>query len=54
MPKKFETPRFEKYGGKGDPNTHVAAFTTMCRDFFFEEDLLAKLFPRSLKDTTLE
>jgi len=45
MPDKFDTHHFEKYSGKDDPNTHVTTFTAMCSDFYFEEDLLAKLFP---------
>lgn len=54
MPQGIEIPIFEKYGGKGDPSNHVNAYTTLCSDFFLDDKLLAKLFPRTLKDTTLE
>lgn len=54
MPQGVEGPRFKKYGGKGDPSNHVFAYTTLCSDFILDDKLLAKLFPGSLKDTTLE
>lgn len=54
MPQGIEFPRFEKYYGKGDPISHVSAYTILCSDFIFEDNLLTKLFPRSLNDTALE
>lgn len=54
MPQGIEVPRFEKYGGKGDPSNHVTAYIALCSDFILEDKLLAKLFPRYLKDTALE
>jgi hypothetical protein len=54
MPPGIEVPRFEKYGGKGDHVSHAYAFTTLCCDIFLEENILARLFHRSLKDTALD
>lgn len=54
MPQGIEVHQFEKYVGKGDLVSHVLAFTAFCSDFIFEDKLLAKIFPRSLKDIALE
>lgn len=47
-------PRFVTYGGKGDPSNHVNTYTALCSEFFLDDKLLAKLFPRTLKDIALE
>lgn len=54
MPRGIKMSHFEKYGGKGDPINHVNAFTTLCSYFVLDERLLAKNFPRTLKDSALE
>lgn len=54
MPQGIEMPRLEKYEGKEDPTNHVNAYTTLCSDFILDNKLLAKPFPRILKDITLE
>ena len=50
----IEIPRFGKYNGKKYPNNHLLVFTTLCRDFIFEDSLIVKLFSRSLKDMALD
>ena len=54
MPQGIEMSRFEKYGGKGDPINHVNAYIALCSEFVLHDKLLAKKFPRTLKDTRLE
>lgn len=54
IPQGMEIPKFEKYGGKGDPQTHVSTFNVMCMNFFHHDALMDKFFPRYLKDTSLE
>jgi hypothetical protein len=44
MPQGIEIHIFEKYNGKGDPTSHVNAFTTLCSDFFLNEKLLDYFF----------
>jgi hypothetical protein len=50
----IEIPRFEEYNGKGDPTNHLNTYTNLCSDFVFNEQLLAKIFPRTLKNSALE
>lgn len=50
----MEIPKFEKYGGKSDPQMHVCAFNSLCIYFFHHDALMENLFPQSLKDTKLE
>lgn len=54
MPQGIEVPFFEKYGGRGDILSNFSTFIALFSDFTFEDKLLVKLFPRSLKDTTFE
>jgi hypothetical protein len=54
MPQGIEIPRFKKYNGKGDPTSHVNAFITLCIEFVLHECLLAKIFPRTLREVSLE
>lgn len=54
MSQGIEVPRFDKYGGKGYPTNHFSTFTTLCCDFILEENILAKIFPKSLKNELLE
>lgn len=54
IPQGMKIPKFEKYGGKGDPQTHVSSFNMIFTNFFHHDALMDKLFPPSLKDTTLE
>lgn len=48
----FETPKFEKYRGKGDPHDHVREFHSSCLEVAYEDTYLMHLFPQSLGRTT--
>lgn len=50
----FETPKFDKYRGKGDPSDHVKEFFTPCIEVAHEDTYLMCLFLKSLGGTTLE
>ena len=52
FPRGFETPKFEKYRGKGDPRDHVREFHTACLEVAYEDTYLMRLFPQSLGGTT--
>jgi hypothetical protein len=54
MPQGIEIPRFGKYNEKGYPTSHVNAFTTLCSEFVLHERILAKIFPKTLREGTLE
>lgn len=41
----FETPKFEKYRGKGDPCDHVREFHSACLEVVYEDTYLMCLFP---------
>lgn len=47
-------PRFEKHNEKGDTTNHVNTFTNLCSDFVFDEKILAKIFPKTLREYFLE
>lgn len=52
FPRGFETPKFEKYRGKGDPRDHVREFHSACLEVTYEDTYLMRLFPKSLGGTT--
>lgn len=54
FPPHFETPRFNKYRGKGDPRDHVRELFTACIKVAHEDTYLMRLLPKSLEGTTLE
>jgi len=48
FPKNFETPKFDKYKGKGDPREHLRQFYIACLELSYNDTYLMRLFPRSL------
>lgn len=54
FPTHFETPRFDKYRGKVDPQDHVREFFTACIYVAHDDTYLTRLFSKSLGGTTLE
>jgi len=48
FPKNFETPKFDKYKGKGDPRDHLREFYIACLEVSNNDTYLMRLFPRSL------
>lgn len=50
----FETPKFEKYRGKGDPTNHVREFHSACLEVTYEDTYLMHLFSQSLGGTTTQ
>jgi hypothetical protein len=54
FPKHFETPKFDKYRGKGDPVSHVKEFYMACQEVAYSDNFLMRLFPKSLGGTALE
>lgn len=54
FPPHFETLKFDKYRGKGDPRDHIREFFTSCIEVANEETYLLRLFPKSLGGPALE
>lgn len=48
FPQHFETPKFDKYRGKGDPLDHASEFHRTCIEVTYEDTYLMHLFPKSL------
>lgn len=54
FPPHFETPRFDKYRGKGDVRDYVQELFTTCIEVVHEDTYLMHLFPKSLGGTALK
>jgi len=54
FPKNFETPKFNKYKGKGDPRDHLREFYIACLEVSNNYTYLMRLFPRSLDGQAAE
>jgi len=54
FPKHFETPKFDKYKGKGDPRDHLQEFYFACLEVAQEDTYLMRLFPKSLSGQAVE
>lgn len=52
-PLEFETPKFEKYKGKGDPTDHVWEFYIAYEEVSYSYVYLHQLFSKSLSGPTL-
>jgi len=48
FPKYFETPKFDKYKGKGDPREHLREFYITFLEVYYDDTYLMRLFPRIL------
>lgn len=47
-------PCFKLYYCKGDPNTHLQAFNSTCKDYSYDDKDMANLFPHNLKDYSIQ
>lgn len=54
FPPHFETPKFDRYRGKGDPRDHIKEFFMACIEVAIEYTYLMRLFPKSLGGSALE
>lgn len=54
FPQHFESPKFDKYRGKGDPRDHIREFFTSCIEVAHEDTYLLRIFPKSLGGLALE
>lgn len=54
FPPHFDLPKFDRYRGKGDPSDHIREFFTICIEVTYEDTYLMRLFPKSLRGSTLE
>lgn len=54
FPKHFETSRFDKYQGKGNPLDHIKEFCASCMEIGQEQTYLLILFPKILSGPTPE
>ena len=54
FPATYAPPIFSKFKGKGNPKSHLMAFCTETVELRGKDDLLIRLFPRSLADTALD
>jgi len=54
FPKNFETPKFDKCKGKGDPRDHLREFYIACLEVSNNDTYLMRFFPRSLGGQAVE
>ena len=54
FPQDIEVPKYYKYDGNSDPHDHVQHFYALSMDFIHEDTYLLQLFPRSLREQSLE
>lgn len=54
FPPHFETSKFYRYQGKGDPRDHIREFFTAHIEVAQEDTYLMRLFPKILGGPTLE
>lgn len=54
FPCTFETPKFDKYKGKGDPRDHVQEFFSGYLEVTYEDTYLMCLFPQHLGGSTMQ
>lgn len=54
FPPNFETPIYDKYRGKTDPQDHVREFCAASMEVSHNDIYLMRLFPNSLEGQTIE
>lgn len=52
-PKKFSMPEFNIYNGQTDPVDHVRYYLQVMAYWFFDDDVMCRMFPASLENATL-
>lgn len=54
LPRNFETPKFDKYKGKGDLRDRVGELYFACLEVAYDETYLMHLFPQSLGRSAMQ